>query len=255
MALRDPGAPRRALLTRPRAESGSLAAALSLRGIAALIEPMIEIDDHAVGPLDLVGVQALLCTSANGVKALARASGDRRLPLFAVGEATAAAARRAGFAKVASAAGDVGDLARLAAARLDPQAGRLFHVAGSPVAGDLAGTLAGHGFEVARAVLYEARPAAALSEEARQALSRGRIDLALFFSPRSAAIFVGLASAAGLAEACAGIAAFSISEAADRALAALGWRARYVADRPNQAALLATLDRAFERPARSAGVA
>jgi uroporphyrinogen-III synthase len=254
MALPDPAA-RCALVTRPRGQAEALAAALGHRGIAALIEPMIEIDFPAVGPLDLAGVQALLCTSANGVEALARASAERALPLFAVGEASAAAARRAGFAKVESAGGDAGDLARLVAGRLDPQAGRLLHAAGGAVAGDLAGTLGGHGFIVSHAVLYEARPAASLSGEVRRALSAGLIDLALFFSPRSAAIFVGLARSAGLAAACAGIAAFSISAAADRALAALAWRARYVADRPNQAALLAALDRAMERTAPSEGAA
>lgn len=232
-------------MTRPRAQAAALAAALARRGVATLVEPMIEIDMSAAGPLDLAGVQALLCTSANGVAALVRVGAERALPLFAVGAATAAAARRAGFAAVESAAGDVDDLSRLVAARLDPAAGRLLHVAGSAIAGDLAGALAARGFAVARAVLYDARPAVALSEAARRALSRGGIDLALFFSPRSATIFVALARAAGVVEACAGIAAFSLSAAVDRALGALDWRARHVAERPDQEALLAALDRAL----------
>ncbi|MGH7052260.1 MAG: uroporphyrinogen-III synthase [Stellaceae bacterium] len=255
MVACDPAPAHCALVTRPRAESEALAAALGRRGIAALIAPMLEIVFCPAGRLDLAGAQAVLCTSANGVRALARASGERGVPLFAVGEASAAAAHRAGFTAVASAAGDADDLARLAAARLDPQAGRLVHITGSAVAGDLAGVLTGHGFTVARAALYEARPAATLNEETRQALSRGLADLALFFSPRSAAVFVALAVAAGLGQACAGITAVSISAATDRALAALGWCARHVADRPNQAALLAALDRACEPSGPSAGAA
>jgi uroporphyrinogen-III synthase len=251
MTPRDATVRRRALVTRPRAEAEALAAALARRGVEAVIEPLLAVDFRAAEPLDLAGVQAVLCTSANGVRALARASAERGLPLLAVGETTAAAARRAGFAAVASAAGDAAALARLAAARLDPRAGRLLHVAGSAVAGDLAGTLAGHGFTVARAVLYDARPATALSEQTRQALSDGEIDLALFFSPRTAATFVDLATAAGPGprRGCAGVVAVSISQAADRALAALAWRARYIADAPNQAALLAAVDRALDRPA------
>ncbi|HJU19517.1 MAG TPA: uroporphyrinogen-III synthase, partial [Stellaceae bacterium] len=61
-------------MTRPRAESEALAAALRSRGVEAMIEPLIEIEDRAAAPLDLAGVQAVLCTSANGVRALARAS-------------------------------------------------------------------------------------------------------------------------------------------------------------------------------------
>jgi uroporphyrinogen-III synthase len=249
MASSDPAARRRALVTRPRAQAEALAAALARRGVEAVVEPMLEIDFRATGPLDLGGVQAVLCTSANGVAALARASAERGLPLFTVGEASAAAARRAGFAIVESAAGDAAALARFAVARLDPRAGRVLHVAGSAVAGDLAGALAGRGFAVDRAVLYDARPATALRAETRQALAGGEIALALFFSPRSAAICVGLATAAGLAQACAGITAVSISKAADRALDALGWRARYVAAAPNQSALLDAVDRALAPPA------
>ncbi|MGA8551727.1 MAG: uroporphyrinogen-III synthase, partial [Stellaceae bacterium] len=107
-------APRRglqALVTRPREEAEALAAALAAHGVAALIEPLMEVHFHAAAP-DLAGVQAILCTSVNGVRAFARASSERRLPLLAVGEATAGRARAEGFAAIASAGGDAADLAR-----------------------------------------------------------------------------------------------------------------------------------------------
>ncbi len=230
----------RALVTRPRAEAVELAAALERRGIAALIEPLIEIRFADLPPPDLAGVRAILCTSANGVRALARLTPERGLPLFAVGDATAARAREAGFAAVVSAAGTVEDLARLVRAQLAPGGGRLLHVAGSAVAGDLAAALPGYAVE--RAVLYAAAPAERLSAPARQALAGGTVDLALFFSPRSSAIFVRLIEAAGLAACLGRVAAVSISAAADRPLAAFAWRARHIAARPNQEALLAALD-------------
>ena len=68
----------RALVTRPRAEAASLAEALAARGIAALLEPLLDIRYRDLGdPLDLAGVQAVLCTSANGVRAFARLSEER----------------------------------------------------------------------------------------------------------------------------------------------------------------------------------
>jgi uroporphyrinogen-III synthase len=230
----------RALVTRPRHEAATLAALLTERGIDAVIEPMIDIVDRAAPPPDLGGVQAILCTSANGVRALARASGERSAPVFAVGDATARAARAAGFDCVDSAGGDVEDLARLVAARLRPAQGRLLHVAGSEVAGDLAGRLGAAGFVVDRAVLYEARTATTLTPETADLIDRGEIDLALFFSPRSAANFARLAApvAAGLSAA----AAISISAAADAALDDLPFRDRLIAAAPTQAALLARVD-------------
>src|SRR5947207_3917349 len=128
---------RRALVTRPRAEAMALAEALAMRGIEAVIEPLLDIRYRDEPAPDLAGVQAVLCTSANGVRALARLSGERQLPLFAVGEASAARARAEGFADVATAGGNVDDLVRLAGEKLRPEAGRLLHVAGSDVAGDL----------------------------------------------------------------------------------------------------------------------
>ncbi len=231
----------RALVTRPREEAEALAAALAARGFEALVEPMMQIRFRDA-VLDLGGVQAVLCTSANGARALARATGERTVPLFAVGDATAARARAEGFAEVTSAGGDAADLARLANERLRPQDGRLLHVCGSEIAGELAGALRRRGFGVERAVLYEARPVPALSPAAVRVLAAGEIDFALFFSPRTAAIFARLAEAGGVAQRCATAIAVSISAAADAALDSIPWRERRVAPRPDQPALLDLLD-------------
>jgi uroporphyrinogen-III synthase len=203
---------------------------------------MMEVHYRLAPPLDLASVQAILCTSANGVRALAQATSERGLPLLAVGEATASRARAEGFTGVTSADGAVADLVRLAAARLRPQNGRLLHVAGSVVAGDLVGALRERGFEIERRVLYEARPVGTLSGRTVCVLRHGMIDFALFFSPRTAAIFVTLAGIAGIAGYCRRITALAISPAADAALGDLLWRDRRVAETPNQRALLDTLD-------------
>jgi uroporphyrinogen-III synthase len=233
----------RALITRPRAEAAGLADALASRGIEAIVEPMLDIHYRDAPAPDLAGVQAILCTSANGARALARLSAERERPVFAVGDSTAGRARAEGFVRVESAGGNVADLARLVRERLRPGDGPLLHVAGTEIAGDLAGELRTHGFEVERAVLYEARPAAGLSAATVRALASGIVNFALFFSPRTAAIFVGLAQRAGLAEALRGVTAFSISAAAEAALAGTSFRERCIAETPDQRGLLAALDR------------
>jgi uroporphyrinogen-III synthase len=234
-------------VTRPRAEAVDLAEALAARGVAAVIEPLLDIRYRSAPAPDLAGVQAVLCTSANGVRALARLSAERTVPLFAVGEASAARARAEGFAEVAGAGGDVRDLVRLVAERLRPEDGRVLHVAGSVAAGDLAGALRAQGFEIDRAVLYEAQPAAALSAATERALDAGIVDFALFFSPRTAAVFIRLVGGAGLGEAMRFLTAISISPAADAMLDPLRFRERLVAERPDQPALLAALDRILSR--------
>jgi uroporphyrinogen-III synthase len=235
----------KALVTRPREESESLASALASRGVGAVIEPMMRVHYSVTAALDLTAVQAILCTSANGARALARVTSERRLPLFAVGETTAARARAEGFTAVESAGGTLVDLVALVTERLDPRNGGLLHVAGNVVAGDLVDALRARGFVIERSILYEARPVGALSASAVRALRCGIIDLALFFSPRTAAIFVRLANIAGVVACCRTITALAISPAADAVLAALPWRNRLISQRPNQRALLDALDSAL----------
>ncbi|MCH7863737.1 MAG: uroporphyrinogen-III synthase [Proteobacteria bacterium] len=85
--------PKRLLITRPREDAEVLAALLLERGVEAVIEPLISVQDLDGPGLDLAGVQALLITSANGIRAFSRRQGDRDIAVFTVGDASARAAR------------------------------------------------------------------------------------------------------------------------------------------------------------------
>lgn len=230
----------RALVTRPQIDAIPLAQALEARGLDVVVEPLLDIVQLTLDP-PLDDVQGILATSANGVRALAANTTRRDLTLWAVGDATAGEAERSGFAHVETAGGDVAMLADLVARKADPRRGALLHVAGSHVAGDLAGRLSARGFTVQRTVLYEARAAEALSPELVALLEDEEVDFALFFSPRTAASFVTLASAAGLGDLSA-VHAYALSVAVAEALGPLVWRSIRIADQPTQDAMLAALD-------------
>ncbi len=232
----------KALVTRPREDARAIAEALRERHIEVLVEPLLDIVIHRGIALPQTGVQGFLATSANGVRALAANDRRRDLPLWAVGEATAQKARALGFAAVESAGGDVDSLADLVIAKADPQAGGLVHAAGSVQAGDLAGRLGAAGFQVERAVLYEARSVDSLSSSLLAALDAGELGMALFFSPRTAATFVKLAIAAGRQGDCSKIDAYALSRAVAERLNLLAWRSVRCASHPDQAAMLAAID-------------
>jgi len=234
----------RLLITRPKEDAGPLALRLAEHGIASEIAPMLTIRQRSAAAPDLTGAQALLFTSANGVRAFVAASPARELAVFAVGAATAAAAQEAGFESVVVAGGDVSTLAALVRNRLDPAGGRLIHVAGSAVAGDLAGTLGAAGFEITRAVLYEAVPATALSTDLRGALAEGRLDGVLFLSPRTAKTFVTLVDKGGLEAAYRTLHAYCLSAAVADAVRERPWGALSIAAQPTQDALLAIVTKA-----------
>ena len=163
----------RLLLTRPQADSEKLARYLAARGVSSVIEPLLTIRVRKGPSLDTAGVAALAFTSANGVHAFTKRSLRRDLPVFAVGDATARAARDAAFKEVKSAMGDVNDLAHLLSQALSPKAGPILHPAASQVAGDLAGRLIDAGFTYRREAIYKAEEITKLSPETCTAIARG----------------------------------------------------------------------------------
>jgi uroporphyrinogen-III synthase len=237
------------LVTRPLPDAETLAMVLTARGIEVVLEPLLTIRPKpgtaALLEKELGGVQALLFTSANGVRVFAGASPRRELPVFAVGDATAIAAKAAGFARVESAQGNVAALAKLAAARLKPGNGALLHPASSETAGDLAGDLAKAGFNLRRAAIYDSLPAESLSVETQALIRRGALDAVLFFSPRTARCFVRLAAKAKLNDGLAKTLAFALSAEVAGALREMEWQRIAVAEAPTEDSLLASLDRAM----------
>lgn len=234
------------LVTRPAVDAADLVWQLEERGFETLSEPMLTIELGGGPAPSLEGVQAILFTSANGVRAYGARGGATNLPAYAVGDATAAAARALGFAVVESAGGDVSDLVRLVIARCETPNGTLLHAAGSKLAGALGRELEEAGFDYRREVLYSAKKATALSRRCRDALAGHKIAIVLFYSPRTAESFATLATQEGVAAEVSTVTALCLSDAVAVAARRLPWRRVVVATAPTQEALLAGLDQQLE---------
>jgi uroporphyrinogen-III synthase len=207
-----------------------------------MIEPLLTIEPLPV-KLELAGVQAIAVTSANAAPALGAA---RHLPVFAVGPASAAAARGAGSTRVEAADGDAASLARLIVASCRPQRGAILHVCGTEIRPGLAEALTEAGFRVLRQEVYRARPARALSAQTRTALRTG-IDGVLLFSPRTALIFGELVVRHGLEHCLGATDACCLSDAVAESCRKLVWRGVRIAARPDQDALVELLEAADRR--------
>jgi uroporphyrinogen-III synthase len=229
--------PDRVLVTRPEPGASETAARLSALGFEPVLAPALVVAPRKVGVKSLP--QAVLVTSGNAIPALPAAL--RAVPLLAVGDATAARARAAGFSAVHSAGRDAAALAKLAAGLLAPSGGPLLLASGAGQGLALAADLRARGFTVRRRVAYAAAPAAALPAAARAALAAGAVRSALFFSPLSARRFVTILQRDIPAEVVQGIEALAISHPTEAALTALPWRRIRVASHPTQEALLALL--------------
>jgi uroporphyrinogen-III synthase len=189
----------------------------------------------------LDGSAALAFTSANGVRAFIalRPEADRALPVFAVGAATAAAARAAGFGAVTAGQGDVAALAALIAAQDPPLTGPLMHLSALTPAGDLVGDLNAQRLNARAVAVYDTVPCA-LSAEAEQALDQHPpgLDAVLIYSPKAAAHLVRLLEERPATEA---LTAICISKAATAPIRGLPFAALLTAKVPTETAMFACL--------------
>ncbi|WP_404710808.1 uroporphyrinogen-III synthase [Sphingomonas sp. MMS24-J13] len=212
---------RRVLVLRPGPGDAATVARAAAMGFAATAAPLFTIGPVAWTP-SAARHDALMLTSANALRhagdALAR---YRPLPAYAVGAATAAAARAAGFADIRIGTSDAPALlAQMAAdgiARPLHLAGREHRDAGHPA------------LTITRRIVYAADPVVELPEAARAALADGAI--ALLHSPRAAALFAGLIANPSAIRIAA------ISHATAQA-AGPGWAAVAIAASPTDTALL-----------------
>jgi uroporphyrinogen-III synthase len=225
------------LVTRPEPGASDTAARLAALGFSPVLAPVMAIVPKAMALPRTP--QAVLVTSGNAIPALPATLCS--VPLLAVGDATATRASNAGFLRVQSAAGDAAALAALAATTLAPAAGPLLLACGQGQGDALARTLRAQGFAVLRRIAYASLPASALPAAARSALANGAVRAALFFSPRSARIFVTILQRDMPAEVVRGIEALAISQPTQVALRGLPWRRVRVASHPNQDELLKLL--------------
>ena len=237
----------RLLVTRPEPDGRALRAHLIAQGHEVLMEPLITIRFDDADPIELDGVQALIATSRNGLRALSTSPAlehARSLPLFAVGPGTAATARGLGFERVIKGPGTGRQLVNFIIELADVNGGPLLHLAGDVLAFDFASELTRLGYHVLRPIVYEAEPATRLSGSTATRLGNGQIEGVLLLSPRTAAIYAQLVKAHGLSDAVRGITHFCISAAAADRLADLAPAKVEIAAEPNLQEVLALTARA-----------
>jgi uroporphyrinogen-III synthase len=233
----------RLLVTRPEPDGERTAKHLRARGFDVLLAPLLRVETIPNAALGPGPWSALAITSANAARAVAQHARREELlplPVFAVGQRSAEAARGAGFSYVVSADGKESDLVDYIFKNLRPDS-PLLYLAGEDRAGDLAADLAAKGIAVQTVTVYRAIPAAELTPGVQAALAGGEIDGVLHFSRRSAAAFVHCAEQAGIRERALAATHYCLSPQVAEPLASAGAGTIAIARRPDEAALMALI--------------
>ncbi len=216
---------RRLIVLRPEPGATKTVREARQRGLDAVAIPLFEVEPVAWEVPDLNHFNALLLTSANAV--LYGGAGLevlKSLPVYAVGPATAEAAREAGFEIAVTGAAGVDELL----SRIGPGT-KLLHICG-----EYRWAPADRLQAITPITVYRSR------ERPSPELADAEGAVVLVHSPRAATVFRKLTDAANFN--CTSVAIAAISPAAAEA-AGGGWESVDVAQHPSDDALLALAER------------
>jgi len=252
-----PLAGRRVLVTRAVHQAGKLSEGLRALGAGPVEVPVLEIrPPESFEALDaalfaLAGYDWLILTSANTVQALAERERQlgvgpaqpRSLKVAAVGEATAGAARAAGFTVTFVPESYVAE--SLLSGLSDQTAGQKILLARASIARDvIPDALRDAGATVDVVDAYRNMMPEAAPEQLLQALTEG-IDAATFTSSSSVTHLAEAAHAAGVAWPFTGVPAVSIGPITSGTLRELGWEPAIEADLSDIPGLIAAVAQLF----------
>lgn len=233
------------LITRPEPDASAWRTQFKARGAQVTIDPLLEIEFLPPQSADLRGVQALIATSRNALRALQSSPllpNATALPIFTVGPATTQLARDQGFTIIHEGPASARDLVPLIMQRARPSSGSLLHLCGDKLAFDLAAALTPHGFAVDRATVYRSRPASKLHHQTVEALANGSIDTVMLMSPLTARTFAVLTQQAGLYVQCQRLVYVCLSQNIQTALAPLHPAKVHIATQPNSQSVFTLIE-------------
>ena len=186
------------LLTRPQQDAEPLAKKLQQQGYQPMILPMMEVEFLPEIALPVDNIDALIFTSANGVRALMHQLQYQpqyrqqilATPCYAVGAKTASTAKSYGFDKIAIAGGDANKLYQLIIDTNAHASQRFYHVAADNHPHALVERLKQAGLNATRQSFYKTLALQRLPADFTDIFPQ--INAVMLFSVRTAEIFLEL---------------------------------------------------------------
>jgi uroporphyrinogen-III synthase len=232
-------------LLRPIDEARRSAAALEASGYRIVLAPVTRIVGTGATVPDSQ-FDAIVATSARAFNFLSAEACARlaQIPMFAVGDSTAAAARSCGLSAVQTIAPDGSSLVPILLERLSSQT-RLLYLAGQFRKTEIEDAVLATGAKLALVEVYRAEAAAGWSEAEADAI-RG-CAAALHYSPRSAVLACDFARQVAIDAHFREMTHVCLSLHVAEPLRALGASRIVIASRPREDALFAALQGAVQK--------
>lgn len=227
------------LVTRPITEANVTAEKLEAAGNRVVIAPALQVEPVSFEIPD--ENRSIIITSQNGARMGLANIGNKVRPIFAVGDKTADEARKLGFTNITVGPGTARQMVPMLLECGVTETRKYTHLCGSTLAYNICDVLQGEGLDAENTVTYQTRANRNLSMGVQEALDEGEIDVALFYSPRTATIFEEVVADYGRSDWLHKMDALCLSTRVAENL--LGpWRSKSYAVIPTEKALLSLID-------------
>jgi uroporphyrinogen-III synthase len=200
------------LLTRPIGQSLILQKKLKRLEIDSFIEPMITIEDNIIKPIKISNESLVIITSPNILDILSNHHIDQSTRIAMVGQASARVAHSLGFNNIIKATKNASELINFIKSEISNDT-EIIYLRSDQISFDVKNHLKSRGYSVIEFVLYKSIPAKKLSDQLISMIKIHKIQRILFFSKRTAAIFISLAADAGILDRLSYIEALVMSDA------------------------------------------
>lgn len=231
-------APPAVLITRPEADAAETALHLENQGYKPILSPVLSVLLQTFTPPAWENVSGLIITSANALSATFDAGLPKNIPIFVVGARSHQRLMDQGFTNLHGPVLQSSELPQLIQVYFNGKTGKLVHLTATHGEKEFYAALRANDFSVDSIHVYQAQAATTLSAECLSVLRNGTLKTALFYSPRSAAVFAQLLSHAGLAHMAPQLAALCLSPAVADVCRNAGFAPVITAEKPTQDSLL-----------------
>ena len=166
--------------------------------------------------------QFIILTSANAVRSMAELSPIRSLQLITVGDKTAQIAKDCGFLNVISTSGNASTLINYIKKNIEPKHANLLYLTAPNQAANFEEAL--YDYNLQSLIIYEAKAASSLSQALIDIIKKNQLSSILFFSKRTAQIFLELSKKYNIIEFMSNIKALALSINIAQLLESVQWR-------------------------------
>lgn len=227
------------LITRPYHLAIQTAQLLQEMNFESLIIPILDIRYLNKDLIDN-DYNAIIITSQNAVLSCQHLEWMKSKKIYAVGQTTKQLLHQYGFSNVSLDPENCGDLQNLVShiTHVEPPGSHLLYLSGEDITEDLRTSAQLAQYKLSREIVYTTIAVTELSL-ASQKLIQDKVTIALFYSPRSALIFNQLVRKYNLDLSKKG--AICISHNTSTPMNTLNWRGVYIAQAPNNSAMMQTL--------------